>query len=233
MIKAIFFDWFNTLVHFDPPRAELYRRAFQRFGIELPFKQMMRSILAADLHYFKENARLPVGERTAEEQAEVYSYYPKLILAEAGIEVDEALPLKVLGMVREEAKRLPLVLFDDVPPALKMLKERGIILGLLTNATEGMLSLHSKLGLEDYLDLVVTSREAGAEKPAPPIFLFALERAGVEAFEALHVGDQYDLDMVGAREVGIGPVLVDRYDLFPDVSDCLRIRSLTELVQHL
>ncbi len=86
-----------------------------------------------------------------------------------------------------------------------------------------------KLGIEPYLDFVATSEEAGANKPEPPIFLLALERARVDAREAVYVGDQYRTDVLGARGVGIRPVLIDRSGLMPGVSDCTRIRSLTEL----
>ncbi|GAI20722.1 unnamed protein product, partial [marine sediment metagenome] len=88
-------------------------------------------------------------------------------------------------------------------------------------------------GLEPYLDFVVTSKEAGADKPSPPIFLAALGKAGVNASEAVHVGDQYKFDVIGARGIGISPILIDRYDIYPEVSDCPRIHSLTELAQHL
>ena len=106
-------------------------------------------------------------------------------------------------------------------------------MGLLTNLTRDMLPLCRELGLESYLDFVVTSGEAGADKPQPAIFLAALERVGVNASEAVHVGDQYKLDVVGARGVGITPILIDRYDLYPEVSDCPRIRNLSELAQYL
>ena len=56
-----------------------------------------------------------------------------------------------------------------------------------------------------YLDLVVTSGEVGMEKPHPPIFHEALRRAGVEAGDAAHVGDQLSSDVDGARNVGIQP----------------------------
>ena len=233
MIKAVFFDWFNTLADFKPPRAELYSQAFQQFGIKPSPKEIMRGILTADRYYFEENAKSPVGKRSAEEQARVYSYYPKAILAEAGIKVAEELPLKILKIVRQQIKELTFVLFDDVLSTLKTLKERGLILGLLTNATKDMLSLHRKLGIEHYLDFVVTAQEAGADKPKPPIFLAALDRAGVKAFEAVHVGDQYQLDVEGAMGVGINPILIDRYDLYHEISDCPRILSLTELTQYL
>ena len=85
----------------------------------------------------------------------------------------------------------------------------------------------------DYLDFVVTSDEAGADKPKPPVFLAALERARVDASEAIHVGDQYKVDILGARGVGITPILIDRYGLCPEVSDCPRIHNLTELAGHL
>ena len=233
MIKAVFFDWFNTLAHFEPPRAELYSRAFQQFGIELAPKVIMRGILTADLYCFEENAKSPVEKRSAEEQAEVYSYYPKAILAEAGVKVAEELPLKILQIVRQQFKGDAVILFDDVLSTLKTLKERRLILGLITNATRDKLALHRKLDLERYLDFVVTSQEAGADKPKPPIFLAALDRARVKAFEALHVGDQYQLDVVGARGAGINPILIDRYDLYPEVGNCPHIRSLTGLTQYL
>ena len=233
MTKAIFFDWFNTLARFEPPREELYHQVFQQFGIELEPKVIMRGILAADRYFFEENAKMPVEERSAEEQAKVYLHYPKAVLAEAGIKADEELPMKVLKVAREKAKELTFVLFDDVLSTLKALKERGFILGLLTNATKDMLAIHRKLGLEPYLEFVVTSKEVGADKPKPPIFLAALDRAGVKASEAVHVGDQYQLDVLGAMGVGINPILIDRYDIFPEVSDCPRIQSLTELDRYL
>ena len=233
MIKAVFFDWFNTLTDFYPPRLELYSQAFKQYGIELAPRAVMRGILAGDLYCFEENARSPVASRSAEEQAEIYSYYPKAILADAGVEVAEGLPFEILKIVRQQFNGDAVILFDDVLPTLKMLKERGLILGLITNATRDKIAIHRKLGLEDYLDFAVTSGEVGSDKPNPPIFLAALDRAGVSAVEAVHVGDQYELDVVGARGVGINPVLIDRYDVYPEVDDCPRIRSLTELAEIL
>ena len=96
-----------------------------------------------------------------------------------------------------------------------------------------MVSICRELGLEPYLDFVVTPQEVGADKPKPPIFLAALDKARVEASQAVHVGDQYNMDVVGARGVGITPILIDRYDIYPEVSDCPRIHNLSELAQYL
>jgi len=233
VIKAIFLDWFNTLARFEPPREELYSQAFRQFGIGLNPKEIIRGILAADRYYFEENATSPVDERSPEEQSEVYIHYPKAILAEAGVEVSQDVPLKVVKLVLQQFEGVTFTLFDDVLPTLKILKEQSLILGLLTNLTQDIAPIYHKLGLESHLDFVVSSGDVGADKPNPPIFLVALQRAGVEASETVHVGDQYRLDVVGAREVGISPILIDRYDLYPDVTDCPRINTLSQITEYL
>jgi len=210
VIKAVFFDWFHTLAQFEPPQSQLYSQTFREFGIELPLDKVRRGVLLADQYYFEENAKSPVTERSPEEQARVYIHYPNAILAEAGANAPAELPLKILKRVRELFKGETFGLFDDVLPNLKTLKQQNFILGLLTNLDTDVASICRKLGLDPYLDFVVTSKEAGADKPNPPIFLAALDRAGVNASEAVHVGDQYRFDVIGARGVGIKPVLIVR-----------------------
>ena len=85
-----------------------------------------------------------------------------------------------------------------------------------------------ELGLAPYLNVVVGSQAVGSEKPQARIFQIALAQVGVTAAEALHVGDIYTADVLGARAAGLVPVLIDRYDLQPQ-ADCLRVRSLEEL----
>ena len=86
-----------------------------------------------------------------------------------------------------------------------------------------------ELGIADYLDFTVTSAEVGADKPQPPIFLKALQLAHVNAAEAIHVGDQYQNDVLGARIAGISPILLDRADYYNEITDCPRIHSLMEV----
>lgn len=233
MVKAIFLDWFNTLALYDPPREEVHGQASREFGIELSPEAVMRGFVAADRYFWDENARSPVEKRSPEEKAEIYYRYEEILLTGAGAKASRELILKIMTRAHQLFKGVTFVLFNDVLSTLRVLKERKLILGLLTNATKELISVHRKLGLEPYLDFVVTSEEAGDDKPHPPIFLKALERAGVNASEAVHVGDQYQIDVVGARGVGISPVLIDRYGLYPEVTDCPRIHTLPELVEYL
>jgi len=233
VIKAVFLDWFNTLARFEPPREELQCQALQEFGIEASPKQVMRGLLRADRFWFDEDIKSKVTARSPEEQAEVGLRYQEILLTEAGVEVTKELFPKIVQKVQELYKGVTFTLFEDVLPTVKTLKGQKFILGLLTNLNRDMAPICRQLGLEPYLDFVVTSEEAGGDKPQPPIFLAALERAGVNASEAVHVGDQYKIDVVGARGVGISPILIDRYELYPEVTDCPRICRLTELARYL
>jgi putative hydrolase of the HAD superfamily len=233
MTKAVFFDWFNTLARYDPPRYRLHTQACQEIGIDVSPEAMMRSVPVADKYFFEENSRSLVDRREPEERARVYYHYQDILLAEAGIKVTREQLLQIMNRVQQLFKGVTFALFDDVLVTMKALRERELIMGLLTNAGKELVSVYAKLGLEPYLDFVVTSEEAGEDKPRPAIFRLALQRAGVSAQEAIHVGDQYVIDIVGARGVGIRPVLIDRYDIYPDVADCPRIHGLTQVTDNL
>jgi len=233
MIKAAFFDWFNTLACYEPPREELQSQALQELGIEVSPQKILPGMLAADTYFYEENAKSPVEKRNPKEQAEVYAHYQNIILTEANVRADQELLLKIMKRMQQLYDGTTFALFDDVLSTLKTLKEQKLILGMLTNLGKDMSPICRELGLEPYLDFVVTPREVGADKPEPPIFLAALQQARVNAPETIHVGDQYKVDVAGARGVGITPILIDRYNLYSDVSDCRRIQSLTELTEYL
>ena len=229
MIKAVFFDWMNTLTHAEPDRHEQFCQVARELGIKLSPQKVIRGIYAA-------GTQLPEGApyRWREsEDPEIFTRYLEIILAEAGVKLPRDTVLEILKKISRSAKVENYVLYDDVLPTLKKLKKRGLIVGLITSLTKDMNLICRNLGLAPYVDFVVTAKEVGANKPEPPIFLLALERASAHASEALYVGDQYETDVVGARGVGIKPILIDRYDLLPEVSDCPRIHSLTEVAQYL
>jgi len=235
MIKAVFFDFYNTLVEYDPPREQLQVAACREADIEVAAQAIRKAIPAADEFLHLENARLPASKRSAEQKVELYAEHEARILEGAGVKASRETVFRVLanlGTVMSQS-RARFVLFPDVEPALKQLKARGLVLGLITNVDQDVSATCQELGLSRYLDSLVTSLDAGAAKPNPAIFAFALKRAGIKASEALHVGDQYQVDVAGARAAGIRPLLIDRDDFFPGVTDCPRITSLGEVVAYL
>ena len=231
MIKAVFFDFYNTLVHFDPLREELQVSACREFGVTVDPKAVLRGYWIADDFMSRENALIPIHKRSPADGLAFWSEYEAIILKKAGVDVTKDLALRIFTRARQLDRRL--VLFDDALPIIRTLRGRGIILGLVSNLSRALDGDCNELGLTPYIDFALTSSEIGAEKPHPPIFLAALERAGVSASEAIHVGDQYHSDVVGAKGVGINPLLLDRDGFWEGVNDCPRIRSLGEIVNHL
>ena len=93
---------------------------------------------------------------------------------------------------------------------LTSLRERGVVLAVVSNFDSRLIPLLDGLGLAAFFDAVVCSGEAGAAKPDGAIFTHALAVLGVEASEALHVGDNPEADYDGARAAGLEALLVDR-----------------------
>ena len=229
MIKAVFFDLYNTLMRFWPPLEEIQQTACRQTGLEVTLEGITRGYALADDYFSRENARYPLFKRSSGERDGFFSEYERLILEGAGIDASSELALQVWRRAYSIPKEL--VLFDDVPLGLKALRERGLILGALSNLRPEMRGQMDRAGLLKLLDFVITSQEAGAQKPFAPIFQAALERAGAEPHEAVHVGDQYHADVMGARSVGIRPVLMDRREAYKNVKDCPRVQDVLELVK--
>ena len=225
MIKAVFFDWMGTIAHPEPDRDEQFSRVARELGVELPPQKLIRAIHVAE-------SQVPAGAppRWSEGKDEApFIRYQEVLSAGVGVKLSRETMLEFTRRISRLVRGggVTWVLYDDVLPTVKALKKRGLILGLISNLIIG------EVGLESYLDFIVTAKEIGADKPQPPIFLAALERAGVDASEAVYVGDQYETDVVGARGVDIKPILIDRYDLMPEVSDCPRIRSLSGVMEYI
>jgi HAD superfamily hydrolase (TIGR01549 family) len=121
---------------------------------------------------------------------------------------------------------------DGVRPSLRRLRAAGLRLAAVSNSNGTLQRLFDRLGFTASFEVILDSQVLGIEKPDPRIFRLALEKLGADASAALHVGDLYHVDVVGARGAGVRPVLVDEAGLYPD-ADCPRVQSLAELAAHL
>ena len=231
MIKAVFFDLYHTLLGYDPPREKLQAQALRELGVDVLPEDLRRPLVAADEYIYREHSRLSLSQRSREEQTAVWVEYERILLSEAGIEADERLIQGALGSMQQSG--LHQVLFDDVLPVLSELKKRGLILGLISNVDKDITSLLDDLGLTGWLQVVVTSQEAGFTKPSPEIFREAVKRAEIQPHEAIYVGDQYQIDVVGANQVGMRGILIDRLDYYTGVNDCPRLQSLGQILEYL
>ena len=227
MIEAVFFDLYGTLAGFSPSRYEVQSAACAEIGIDVTAQGVLNGYALADAFMARQNSTRPLRALSPSQRETFFAEYERLILSGSGVEVDTGTALDVWQRVQRTPYGMRA--FDDVAPTLDILKMRGLTLGIISNMNRRGDDLTESLGLTPYLDFAVTSLEVGAEKPHPPIFMAALARAGVEPGAAVHVGDQIESDVEGARAAGINPVFLDRDGTRPRFGDCPRIEGLMEL----
>jgi putative hydrolase of the HAD superfamily len=116
--------------------------------------------------------------------------------------------------------------------ALRELRERGYSLGVVSNSDGRMEALLESVGLRPFFDFVIDSHVVGVEKPDPRIFRLGCERAGARPEEVIYVGDIYEIEVVGARAVGLRTYLIDPLGRW-DHLDCERITGVHELPARL
>jgi HAD superfamily hydrolase (TIGR01509 family) len=156
-----------------------------------------------------------------------------LILEKAGVTNSEATRAALSELYAyHQAHNLWEFVPDGVQPALQALRAMGLTLTVVSNANGTLCAHLSRIGLDTYVDCVLDSFDERIEKPDPRLFEIALKRSGARKESTIHVGDLYNVDVIGARNAGIRAVLVDEADLRPD-ADCPRVQSLAELVARI
>lgn len=95
--------------------------------------------------------------------------------------------------------------FADAVPALERLGERYPLVSL----SNGNADL-TRIGMDGYFRFSISAREAGVAKPAPAIFHAACANLGLPPEQVLHVGDDPELDVAGARAAGMRTAWVNR-----------------------
>ena len=231
MIQAIFFDFYNTLGKFYPPRDQLQSSACADFGINVTKKGIDKGYALADAFMASTKSQGSLRDFTDRKKEDFFAEYERLILKGAGVMVSKDMAYQIWQRIRK--MEYGIILFDDVLAAFDLLKQQGLTLGLISNIDSDIGKLIDDLKLSLYIDFAVVSSEVGHEKPHPAIFLSALDKAQVQPSEAIHVGDQIEADVEGARAVGINPVLIDRYSTNLDYKDYPRIKSLMDIYELL
>ena len=181
MLDAVLFDWTNTLVEFtwdDELLAAGHRAALGR----------------DDPEFTARYRKLVLGEPEHRPYAE--------LLAELGV-VDPDRFIEVEHETWRPAHRV----LSAAQAMLVSLRRRGLKTGIVANSWPEPARLLRKdvelYGLAGELDVQVWSEEVGARKPEPEIFLYALDRLGVDPINALFVGDSLQNDVQGAGDVGM------------------------------
>jgi putative hydrolase of the HAD superfamily len=226
-IRAVFFDLYDTLIGFDPPREVVQSRAMNPFGFAVDKEGVDAGYKLADALMAEQTAQAPLSALSAEEQSDFFSRYEQLVLRGAGHVVD----LQTSGDVWKAVRRQEygFALYEDVSPALDTLRSDGYVVGVITNMSRPGEDVAESMGFKSNVDFTISSMDVGASKPDPKMFEAALSRAGVAPDAAAHVGDQLETDIQGAVASGINPILIDRHSGLVGYKAFPRITTLDEL----
>ena len=223
-IQTLFLDAGGVLVN---PNWDRVSDALARHGVSVPAALMAEAEPRA-------KKRLDTGDtiRATNDQQRGWTYF-NLVLTEAGVALSDATAAALAELhTYHQTYNLWETVPDEVMPALAAFRAGGRRLVVLSNANGTLHRAFDRLGLTTSFDVIFDSYQEGVEKPDPRFFHIALERSGADAATTMHVGDLYHVDVAGARAAGLTPALLDVGGLYPDC-DCLRVRSLTELVKVL
>lgn len=97
--------------------------------------------------------------------------------------------------------------YEDVQPVLTRLGQR-LLLGSVSNGFADL----EKIGLSQHFAISIAAHSFGCAKPDPSIFHAACDALKVAPEQAVYVGDDPHLDVVGAREAGLRSVWINRFD---------------------
>jgi len=214
-VRTVFFDFGGTLVEVQPA-IELWLRVLEETGLRPSREDLVEALGRTDAEL------LPKVYGYKGRMPQFWAEYDARLLARLGVADDGTLAAEIERRFKTgETYRV----FPGAHEVLESLHAQGYGLGIVSNNTDDLLVILRKLGLARHFDHVTYSQEVRADKPDPAVFRAALERAGCAAAQAVHVGDRYEADVVGARRAGITPILIDREDRQRD-ADCLRVRDL-------
>lgn len=234
-IKMVTFDLYDTLIEAEPPGWVRFQNALQMSGFEVDITEVMRAYTAGQQFFTIENGRQPIRDRTSEEREQFQMSLTGVSLEALGLPTDDETVASVKTNFRDDTRAGAVQgyrPYDEVADVLKRLKKKHILTAVISNADNDVTRLCLQMGFAEQLDMIITSALIGWEKPDARIYYSALEPFNIPASSALHVGDQPDSDVVGARAVGMAAALIDRYDQYPDEPEnAERVTSLTQLVE--
>lgn len=201
-VKHLFFDLDHTLWDFDKNSRETLFHIFNELNLDA-----FASICFKDFYatYIRINDSLWEKYRNNEvtkEQLRTKRFYETMLF----FGVDNLVLTNRINTLYVDRCPLMGYLFDSCHYVLERLSKQ-YTLHIISNGfyeTQKRKIQSCKLGM--YFDVIITSDKAGVHKPNSKIFSLALSQANAKAKESVMIGDNYELDCLGAESVGLSSV---------------------------
>lgn len=220
-ITTILFDAGGTLVHLD---YFFLHKELRQAGIRVTRRAVRRAEYAAKIAV----DRRVLGSARDTDETRRQPYFAAL-LDQLGADTPTAAQLLQRFDAAHAQANLWRVMLPSTPRILRELRDRGLTLGVVSNADGRIAAILRQCGIEQFFQVMIDSHLVGVEKPDPRIFHLALARAQARPAQAIFIGDIYGVDVLGAERAGIRPLLLDALGCYEGVH-CEKIRHLGELL---
>jgi putative hydrolase of the HAD superfamily len=227
--KAIFFDVGGTLVYGSVGHIDRLYDALGHLGYIGTREDVVRANDRARRAVARHRRRRAAGlDPTDASRMWLDHLADELGLGVGGAVLERELAYAVARTQTDSEPELD----PEALPLLERLQQRDFRLGVISNWSADLPDYLEELGLAHCFEVVIASEAVGAQKPHREIFLRALAATKCPPRRAVHVGDDYWADVVGARSIGIHPVLIDRHreTADPDCTTITRLRDLEPLL---
>jgi HAD superfamily hydrolase (TIGR01509 family) len=202
----VLLDAMGTIVSFVAPAPRLRALLASRHGVVVSEETASAAMKAEVAHYRREHDRAIDAASLAAVRRECADVLRGALGPGAtGIALD--------GPDGLAATLVEAIAFEPYPETVAVLTElraRGNRLAVVSNWDVSLLEVLERTGLRPFFDAVAVSALVGASKPDPRAFAVALDELGAAPADAIHVGDTYGEDVLGARAAGVRPILLDR-----------------------
>jgi len=218
----VFFDVDDTLVQWNLTWQDAFVQVAREAGVECTAERAVKGLEEAFTGVYQECLRkhAPNGELR-----EFWLEYDGRILAMLGVDHDLRHHAGRLWDLLQDPKATQL--YPEVPETLRTLTDRGAKLGIVTGRPVAYPDL-DRLGVAHYFAPVLDAFGTRSTKDEGVMFGLAVEAARGAGRPAWYVGDNYAMDVLGARAAGLRPILVDRHSTYP-APDCPRVTDLREI----
>jgi len=227
--KHIFFDLDRTLWDFDASSNEAFHNIYERFELK---NKGVDSVSSFKDYYNHHNEILWSQYREGKLSKEVLRGLRfRLTLNEFGVD-DEELAQQI-GIHYVKISPLLVHLFPNALQILDYLHPK-YQLHIITNGfSEVQFTKLETSGLGKYFKMVITSEEAGVKKPDPKIFELALNKTKANLDASIMIGDDPEVDIIGAKNIGMDQVLFDPQGELAQNGASYYINDLLELKKFL
>ena len=208
MTKAVFFDFFGTLIFWTQPLHITIRKIANRYQLRLDWSVYDEARAMLTEAYEASKPTDNIRDTIFRQIDGCCAFLKKLGVREHV----EQIAWEVLQYEHAIFSRNNATLYADVLPTLDRLRRTGLKMVIVSNWDTPLHAMIEELGLDPYFAAIVASHDqrVRSAKPDAAIFEYALNAVGVSADEAVHVGDSFEADIVGAHSAGIRAILLDR-----------------------